>query len=83
MTAREVKGGASAPSVSGGAAKVKATVKTPDIQEPDGIEVITTANGAGPRGIIPAGTSMKVKPEDYSSKWMRPADEAAAKKIKR
>lgn len=82
MTARKPKGGASAPSVSGGAAEVSATVETPDIQTKGGIGVVTTATGAGPRGIIPAGTEMTVDLEAYSSRWMRPKNEAEAKKLK-
>lgn len=66
----------------GGVVVSEHEVQTPDLQTGE-IPVVTTANGAGPRGIIPAGTAMSVSLEDFSAAWMRPADEAAAKTLSR
>lgn len=47
-----------------------------------GMDVITTNVGTRGRGIIPVGTAMTVTLEEYSPRWMRPADEQAAQKLK-
>lgn len=82
---RKTTGAASAAPVDkmegfGGVVVSQVEVQTPELETGD-IPVITTAKGAGPRGIIPEGTAMNIAIEHYSVNWMRPADEAAAKKL--
>lgn len=44
--------------------------------DPEGpVEVITTAVGAGPKGLIPVGTRLTVKARNFSNKWMREVDQ--------
>lgn len=86
MAPRKKTGGASAPSVpttNSGVTARTIKVQTPDIQDKGGIRIVTTAVGAGPRGLIPIGTKMTVDLAAFSAKWMRPEDEAAVKALEK
>jgi hypothetical protein len=65
-----------------GGAKVEEVEIVPAMPDaPEGLAVIATSRGAGPHGLVEPGTRFTVAFAAYSSRWMRPADEAAAKAL--
>lgn len=65
----------------GGAKVTVVEVTTPDIPE-DAINVVATEKGqVRGVGIVRPGFAFKVSPARFSRRWMRPADDAAARKL--
>ena len=66
----------------GGAKVVQMQVTVPDVPD-DAINVIATEKGQvrGISGVVRPGFAFKISPARFSRRWMRPADDAAARKI--
>lgn len=65
----------------GGAKVVQMQVTVPDVPD-DAINVIATEKGqVRGVGIVRPGFAFKISPALFSRRWMRPADDAAARKI--